>query len=224
MDDSSSLNQPLNVADLENIQSRLLAIRESLDNFYKTVSPEFAPGFAPWGDVLSKFNLLVARFVSYNNEISRSSLYQKMLVHPIQLDLNETEAHILGFMLRTKQIPEIEKEEEALISSGLPGIIENEEDILKDADNRQLEQIHAQWQTQIQKHDAIAEQASEAFDNMLRTHNFKKRPIAQTIPQDTPDEASDSSPASPKRPDFKGSSKSLDQILGWYSSGRRFDS
>ncbi|KAI0224737.1 hypothetical protein L0F63_006423, partial [Massospora cicadina] len=85
------------------------------------------------------------RFVSYNNEITRSSLYQKMLVHPIQISSNETEAHILGFLLRTKQIPEIEKEE-ALISSGLPGVIDNEDDIIKDADSRQLEQLMAQWQ------------------------------------------------------------------------------
>lgn len=152
MDGATALNQPLNVAELESIQSRLLAIRESLDSFYQGVSPEFAPGFAPWGDVLSKFNLLVARFVSYNNEIARSSLYQKMLVHPIQLELNETEAHILGFMLRTKQIPEIEKEEEALLANGLPGMDENEEAIIKDADNRQLEHIHNKWQVKIKKY------------------------------------------------------------------------
>ncbi|KAJ2845496.1 hypothetical protein GGI22_006536 [Coemansia erecta] len=70
----------------------------------------------PWPDLLSKFNVLAAKYTVLSQAVSNkhAHMLKEMAVAPKTRPGNIHEQNILSVLLRTKLAPEIEEEEEAI--------------------------------------------------------------------------------------------------------------
>ncbi|KAJ1926445.1 hypothetical protein IWQ60_003791 [Tieghemiomyces parasiticus] len=104
------------IAELESLRSKLQQLRDSFLPFLQATDPRF-PFTASWPEILNKFNILVARYVSLNRVLSENHLsaLRKMVLHPQEPVGTDQEQQVLAVLLRTKLVPEVEKAQEVLI-------------------------------------------------------------------------------------------------------------
>ncbi|KAJ1976479.1 hypothetical protein H4R34_003968 [Dimargaris verticillata] len=158
------------VAELESLRNKLTQLRDSFSPFLQATDPNY-PYAVVWPDVLNKFNILVARFVSVNRTLNDNylSTLKKLLLHPYEPVASDHEQQVLSILLRTKLIPEVEKVQDAYISDAEQN---NGADIrislgkkLGSA-NAQAEELKL-WKAKVEAHDAVCLSTEQSLDRCL---------------------------------------------------------
>ncbi|KAJ1664265.1 hypothetical protein IW140_001026 [Coemansia sp. RSA 1813] len=106
-----------NTAELESLRRQLQQLHESFSAVIEETRP--TPdniAIMPWPDLLSKFNVLAAKYTVLSQAVSskHAHMLKEMAVAPRTRPGNIHEQNILSVLLRTKLAPEIEKEEETI--------------------------------------------------------------------------------------------------------------
>ncbi|KAK9723012.1 hypothetical protein K7432_002262 [Basidiobolus ranarum] len=194
--------QSVNIVELEAVRSKLLQLQETFNFFLQTVNPELP--IAAWPEILNKFNILVAKYVNLNNEII-NPIFKKLVLHPNEPATTDQENQIMGVLLRTKQIPEIERgeqevKEEVSIPEDIKALMEN--------DIAAMQNALSIWQAKIKKYDSFCNFAEETFDKHMDKAILKTR----YVPEEEKDISEDIGMEEVDK-------KSLEETLAWISSG-----
>ncbi|KAL1924825.1 uncharacterized protein VTP21DRAFT_4479 [Calcarisporiella thermophila] len=144
------------ISELESVRLKLQQLQESLNYFLQTVNAKVP--VQSWPELLNKYNILAAKFLSLQNDLLASQTLPKLVLHPHEPPQTDNESQILSFLLRTKLIPEIEKqEEETKIDVELGGSMD------EDSARKALGELKKRQQ----QHDAFTSYASEFVENLL---------------------------------------------------------
>ncbi|KAJ2743799.1 hypothetical protein GGI20_003471 [Coemansia sp. BCRC 34301] len=106
-----------NIAELEMLRRQLQQLHESFSAVIEDTRPTpDNPSLISWPDLLSKFNVLAAKYAVLNQAVNKkhAGLLREMAVAPKTRPSGIHEQNILSVLLRTKLAPEIEKEEEQI--------------------------------------------------------------------------------------------------------------
>ncbi|KAI9297011.1 hypothetical protein K502DRAFT_328619 [Neoconidiobolus thromboides FSU 785] len=226
MSNNSLLKQPLNANDLDVLLSKTYQLQQDFLELYHIIELQTNnPLNLNYDELMTKLNLLVGKFVSLNEELHKNKNNPLIMVYPNDGIQTEQDANILGILLRTRDLPQVEKDEKEL-----------QEDLLTDIDVYQLEKLVGRWKKKLERQDKISFAAKRKFKQMLSKHEFEKqisnveeeedsnKAVNKEIDKkEANSEANSPNSKKSKRMEYKSSIKSLDQILGFYSSGRRFD-
>ncbi|KAJ1951401.1 hypothetical protein FBU59_000181 [Linderina macrospora] len=215
-----------NIAELETLRGQLQQLQESFGTITEETRPD-TPHIMPWPMLLSKFNVLAARYATLSQAVNRNhaSLLQQMVVAPQKQLQSDHELQILSVLLRTKLAPEIEREEERI-----KGEMEEE----AKADQQQLEfgsQIDnagnlKYWQAKTEVHDSLALTAEVAFKELRKRHANTVDAILAAKPgkrhedMDVDEPAKTAAAERGEEEDPKGA-VALEDILAFVSSGAR---
>ncbi|RUS33686.1 hypothetical protein BC938DRAFT_470561, partial [Jimgerdemannia flammicorona] len=179
---------PHTVSELEVLRAKLNSLQDSFSSHLLYLNdPKFPFN---WPDLLNKFNTLTAKFASLSEDFygymsastgTGGSTLPKIMLHPHNPTMTEQETHVLGILLRTKLIPEIERMEEQTRKSieqelgepsndrgGILGSVSATATNLEDDDILRKRLSH--WHTLRKKHDNLATRAGQIV-NELVTNN-----------------------------------------------------
>ncbi|KAJ2518762.1 hypothetical protein GGI11_002773 [Coemansia sp. RSA 2049] len=199
-----------NIVELESLRRQLQQLHES----FSAVIDETRPTpdnivVLPWPDLLSKFNVLAAKYTVLSQAVSKkhAHMLKEMAVAPRTRPGNIHEQNILSVLLRTKLAPEIEEEEEAIWSH-----VQAEMQRDKSLD----------WFARAEKQESLAITAVNSFMELRRKHAesvsatldgmvHKSESIAKLV---------DEGRAAEQDPDLPAHKQmSLEDILAFVSSG-----
>ncbi|KAJ1965783.1 hypothetical protein GGI12_000528 [Dipsacomyces acuminosporus] len=164
-----------NIAELETLRGQLQQLQESFGTIIEETRPTpDNPNIAPWPVLLSKFNILAARYATLSQAVNRAhaSLLRQTVVAPQRQLQSDHEQQILSVLLRTKLAPEIEREEEA---------IRTQVDAEARHDRQQYQpnsfssgtaatNDSKYWQSKTEVHDSLALTAQLAFQELRKKH------------------------------------------------------
>ncbi|KAJ1723820.1 hypothetical protein LPJ53_001889 [Coemansia erecta] len=145
-----------NIAELEMLRRQLQQLHESFTAVINETRPD-NPNLISWPDLLSKFNILAAKYSVLNQAISKkhAGLLKEMSVAPKTRPGSIHEQNIVSVLLRTKLAPEIEQEEEEIRARA-------EAELQQD---RKLD-----WSARAEKHESLAVSALSTFLEQRRKH------------------------------------------------------
>ncbi|KAJ1953924.1 hypothetical protein EC988_002719 [Linderina pennispora] len=160
-----------NIAELETLRGQLQQLQESFGTITEETRPD-TPHIMPWPLLLSKFNVLAARYATLSQAVNRNhaQLLQQMVVAPQKQLQSDHELQILSVLLRTKLAPEIERAEEQI-----------KEQMEEEARTDQQQMAFGgqpdgagnakYWQAKTEVHDALALTAEVAFKELRKRHS-----------------------------------------------------
>ncbi|KAI8325881.1 hypothetical protein GQ54DRAFT_254048 [Martensiomyces pterosporus] len=152
-----------NIGELETLRGQLQQLQESFSTVIEETRPTpDNPNIAPWPVLLSKFNILAARYATLSQAVNRAhaSLLKQTVVAPQRQLQSDHEQQILSVLLRTKLAPEIEREEEA-IRAQIDAEAQRDRQHTDDA---------KYWQSKTEVHDSLALTAQLAFQELRKKH------------------------------------------------------
>ncbi|KAJ1910878.1 hypothetical protein IWQ60_010420 [Tieghemiomyces parasiticus] len=158
------------IAELESLRSKLQQLRDSFLPFLQATDPRF-PFTAPWPEILNKFNILVARYVSLNRVLSENHLsaLRKMVLHPQEPVGTDQEQQVLAVLLRTKLVPEVEKAQEVLIREAetcyAAGVTQDLQERFVGS-GPPAEELKL-WKSKAEAHDAVCLSAEQSLEKHL---------------------------------------------------------
>ncbi|KAJ1889374.1 hypothetical protein GGI16_005717 [Coemansia sp. S142-1] len=203
MDDHS------NIAELEMLRRQLQQLHESFSAVILETRPTpDNPTLVSWPDLLSKFNVLAAKYAVLNQAVSKKHavLLREMAVAPKTRPSGIHEQNILSVLLRTKLAPEIEQEEEQIWAD-----IEVEMQHDKKLD----------WMARADMHESLAITAMNSFLYLQKKHTETVDSLLQGMleaePQKKPTATSEeeAEPRAVERP------VALEDVLAFTSTGAR---
>ncbi|KAJ1889790.1 hypothetical protein LPJ66_007844 [Kickxella alabastrina] len=197
MDDS-------NIVELEMLRRQLQQLHESFTVVIDETRPTpDNPNLVSWPDLLSKFNILAAKYAVLNQAVSKkhAMLLKEMAVAPKTRPGSIHEQNIISVLLRTKLAPEIEQEEELIWAQ-------------VEAESQQDKRLD--WAARAEKHESLAVAALNTFIEHRRGH---AKTVAGLVKQRM-DEAEGGLDASAKEAVGSSDSKvALEDVLAFMSSG-----
>ncbi|KAJ2003466.1 hypothetical protein GGI04_000527 [Coemansia thaxteri] len=147
-----------NIAELEMLRRQLQQLHESFAVVIDETRPTpDNPALVSWPDLLSKFNVLAAKYAMLNQAVNKkhASLLKEMAVAPKTRPSGIHEQNILLVLLRTKLAPEIEHEEER---------------IWEDIDVEMLHDKKLDWAARADMHESLAISAMNSFLHLQKKH------------------------------------------------------
>ncbi|KAJ2491258.1 hypothetical protein IWW37_002425 [Coemansia sp. RSA 2050] len=201
MDDHS------NIAELEMLRRQLQQLHESFAAVILETRPTpDNPALVSWPDLLSKFNVLAAKYAVLNQAVSKkhAGLLREMAVAPRTRPSGIHEQNILSVLLRTKLAPEIEQEEEQIWAD-----IAAEEQHDKKLD----------WTARADMHESLAITAMNSFLHLQKKHaetvDSLLRGMLDAEPRQKP------APEEEKGPQAAERTVALEDLLAFMSTGAR---
>ncbi|KAI7879740.1 hypothetical protein K492DRAFT_178448 [Lichtheimia hyalospora FSU 10163] len=186
---------PNTIQELEALRSKLYSLQET---FASQIAYLKEPKYPfNWPDLLNKFNMLTAKFASLSEdfygyiETGSNATLPKLMLHPYTPTTTEHETNILGVLLRTKLIPDIEKlelETQAALARELALEQQQHQGQHNEDDEHLLKTRFDQWTKRRQRHDQIAVGAAN-FVNAL--NNDHRDSFLQRFPEEEEEEESD---------------------------------
>lgn len=155
------------VAELEALCRQLQQLQESFAVVIEETRPTPEnPVLVPWPDLLSKFNILAAKYAVLSQAVNQkyANLLKELAVAPAAQPSGIHEQGIMAVLLRTKLAPEIEKEEE-----GIWARVEEE--------TKQDKQLD--WLTRAERHESLAIAGMSTFVDQRRKHTETVESIVQ---------------------------------------------
>ncbi|KAJ2335435.1 hypothetical protein GGI00_001359 [Coemansia sp. RSA 2681] len=152
MDDHS------NIAELEMLRRQLQQLHESFSAVIDETRPTpDNPVLISWPDLLSKFNVLAAKYAVLNQAVNKkhAGLLREMAVAPKTRPSGIHEQNILSVLLRTKLAPEIEQEEE-LIWADIGAEMQHDKKL--------------DWSARADMHESLAITAMNSFLYLQKKH------------------------------------------------------
>ncbi|KAJ1981158.1 hypothetical protein H4R33_005306 [Dimargaris cristalligena] len=164
------------IIELESLRTKLQQLKESFVPFLQVTDPHY-PYPVPWPEVLNKFNILVARFVSLSRVLGDqpSSSLRKLVLHPNEPVGSDQEQQIMSILLRTKPIPEVENAQRGLVkevdSTDLAGI-QAAIQAKRQVSNPQVEELKA-WKSKAEAHDTVCLSAEQCLKRYLEEYRSR---------------------------------------------------
>lgn len=169
---------PNTIQELEALRSKLYSLQET---FASQIAYLKEPKYPfNWPDLLNKFNMLTAKFASLSEdfygyiETGSNATLPKLMLHPYTPTTTEHETNILGVLLRTKLIPDIEKlelETQAALARELALEQQQHQGQQHNEDDEHLLRTRLdQWTKRRQRHDQIAVGAANFVNALMNDH------------------------------------------------------
>ncbi|KAJ2010614.1 hypothetical protein GGI06_004873 [Coemansia sp. S85] len=201
MDDHS------NIAELEMLRRQLQQLHESFSAVIMETRPTpDNPTLVSWPDLLSKFNVLAAKFAVLNQAVSKkhAGLLREMAVTPRTRPSGIHEQNILSVLLRTKLAPEIEQEEEQ---------------IWADIEAEVLHDKKLDWAARADMHESLAITAMNSFLHLQKKHTETVDSLLQGMLDAEPRQKP--APEEESRPQEAEKAVALEDVLTFMSTGAR---
>jgi hypothetical protein len=193
---------PNTYQELEALRGKLWSLQETFTTHLNYLREPKLP--FNWPDLLNKFNMLTAKFASLSEdfyhytETGSNATLPKLMIHPYIPIPTESdhENTILGILLRTKLITEIENleaETQATIAKELLSQDPNTT-ISMNVDDEQLIQTQLkQWHQLLERHDRLATDAAQFVTVLASDHksNFLLRYEDQVDEEESDEEDED---------------------------------
>ncbi|KAJ1647548.1 hypothetical protein LPJ64_001081 [Coemansia asiatica] len=147
-----------NIVELETLRRQLQQLHESFTAVINETRPTpDNPSLISWPDLLSKFNILAAKYAVLNQAVGKkhAKLLKEMAVAPKTRPGSIHEQNIISVLLRTKLAPEIEQEEERIWAR-------------VEAESQQDKRLD--WSARAEKHESLAISALNTFIEQRRRH------------------------------------------------------
>ncbi|KAJ2594992.1 hypothetical protein GGF40_001642 [Coemansia sp. RSA 1286] len=201
-----------NIVELETLRRQLQQLHESFATVInETRHTPDNPNLISWPDLLSKFNILAAKYAVLNQTVSKkhAKLLKEMAVAPKTRPGSIHEQNIISVLLRTKLAPEIEQEEERIWAR-------------VEAESQQDKRLD--WTARAEKHESLAISALNTFIEQRRKHAStveelvsQRRSAAQEdgdVEMEQHDNTGGDEPAA-----AEPAAVALEDVLGFMSSG-----
>ncbi|KAJ2724953.1 hypothetical protein GGI07_001615 [Coemansia sp. Benny D115] len=147
------------IVELETLRRQLQQLYETFSTIVEETRPTpDNPMLVSWPDLLSKFNILAAKYAILGQAVNKkhAALLKEMAVAPTTKPGNIQEQTIVSVLLRTKLAPEIEQEEEEIWAH-----VEQE----MAQSGRRID-----WSARAERHEGLAVAALNAFLECRREH------------------------------------------------------
>ncbi|CDS06984.1 hypothetical protein LRAMOSA09507 [Lichtheimia ramosa] len=196
---------PNTIQELEALRSKLYSLQET---FASQIAYLKEPKYPfNWPDLLNKFNMLTAKFASLSEdfygyiETGSNATLPKLMLHPYTPTTTEHETNILGVLLRTKLIPDIEKlelETQAALARELALEQQQHQGQQSNEDDEHLLRTRLdQWTKRRQRHDQIAVGAANFVNDLMNDHRDS---FLQRFPEQEEEEEEEEEEMEPKEP------------------------
>ncbi|KAJ2781949.1 hypothetical protein GGI15_003067 [Coemansia interrupta] len=195
-----------NIAELEVLRRQLQQLHESFTAVINETRPD-NPNLISWPDLLSKFNILAAKYAVLNQAITKKHavLLKEMSIAPKTRPGSIHEQNIISVLLRTKLAPEIEQEEEEIRARA-------EAELQQD---RKLD-----WSARAEKHESLAVSALSTFLEQRRKHAATVDALVnEKLARDRGDADVEMDGAQGMREGGEEAKVTLEDVLAFMSSG-----